>query len=468
MNPHSLEPARKSEVLSADLNHVMHPLLQHQVLRENPPLIITAGRGATIFDADGRAYLDAMAGLWCVNIGYGRREVADAAHAQLSKLAYYPHLQANEPAADFAAVLARLLGPRLRHVYFVNSGTEANEAAFKIARQYAKLRYPGQSRHKIIGRYLAYHGTSLATLSAGGLGDRRARFEPLDGSFLHAPPVGLYRDPFGLGNPEQAAEAAAAYLDFLIQSEGPESICAMILEPIPAAMGVLVPPAGYLQRVQDICRKNGILLICDEVINGFGRTGALFAHQLYGLEPDIVTIAKGITSAYLPLGATVVSEEVFQTFLGRPEENRHIIQVNTYGGHPASCAAGLKNVEILLGEELPQNARDTGHYLKAALEHLGDRHPAIAQVRGAGLLIAVELVGDRPAARPLPEQQLLAIVDGMKARGVLVGKFGSASGFSGAGLTLSPPLCLTRTEADRIADALDRTLQELRPIAPGQ
>lgn len=459
MDQYSLESARKSEVLSADLKHVMHPLLQHQTLLEKPPLIITAGKGATIYDADGHAYLDAMAGLWCVNIGYGRLEVADAAHEQLKKLAYYPHTQANEPAADFAAVLAGLMGPRLRHVYFVNSGTEANEAAFKIARQYAKLRHPGESRHKILGRYLAYHGTSMSTLAAGGVGNRRAMFEPLDGSFLHAPPVGLYRDPFGLGNPEQAAQVAATYLDFLIQSEGPESICAMILEPIPAAMGVLIPPPDYLRRVQEICRKYGILLICDEVINGFGRTGSLFAHQLYGLEPDIVTIAKGITSAYLPLGATVVSEEVFQTFLGRPEENRHIVQINTYGGHPASCAAGLKNVEILLGEEMTKNSRQVGTHLIAALRQLD--HDSIAQVRGSGLLAAVELVSDRSTSSPFSERQLGTVVDGMKARGVLVGRFGSSSAFSGAGITLSPPLCLTLAEADRIVDALDDTLSQI-------
>src|SRR5690606_16050468 len=275
----------------------------------------------------------------------------------------------NRPAAGLAARLADLAGGRLSHVYFVNSGTEANEAAMELARQYQRQVRPHEPRCKCIGRQLAYHGTSLATLAVGGLPERKRRFGPYGDGFVHVPPPYPYRCPFGIGGVASELAAARA-LEQAIINEGPETVAAVIMEPIQSGVGVLVPSPEYWQAVQDICRRYGVLLILDEVINGFGRTGKWFAYQHYGLEPDMITVAKGITSGYQPLGAVLATEEVFAAFLGEPDEGREAVQVNTWGGHAAACAAGVKNLEIMEREDLPGNAARVGAHLLSGLETL--------------------------------------------------------------------------------------------------
>jgi taurine-pyruvate aminotransferase len=254
-----------------------------------------------------------MAGLWCVNIGYGRRELAEVAADQMRQLSYFPHTAMNAPAAALAEKINETMGGGY-HTYFVNSGSEANEAGFKIARQYHKHERPGEFRFKTISRYYAYHGTTLATLDAGGMGERKAKFEPYSGDFAHVPPPYCYRCPFGLSYPSCGLACVKA-METAILGEGPETVAEVIVEPVMSGVGVAVPPDEYLPEVESLCRKYGILLHVDEVINGFGRTGKMFAHQHYGVSPDIIAVAKGISSAYQPIAATVVKNSVFDSFM---------------------------------------------------------------------------------------------------------------------------------------------------------
>jgi adenosylmethionine-8-amino-7-oxononanoate aminotransferase len=452
----SPDPAIREGVVRQDLGNVLHPIVQHKALEEKQ-LVVAGGEGSTIVDADGTSYLDAMAGLWCVNIGYGRTELAEVAADQMRQLSYFPHTAMNAPAAGLAEKINGLMGGGY-HTYFVNSGSEANEAGFKIARQYMKHEYPGEYRFKTIGRYFAYHGTTLATLDAGGMGERKAKFEPYSGNFVHVAPPYCYRCPFGLSYPS-CGLACVKNIEATILGEGPETVAEVIVEPIMSGVGVAVPPDEYLPEVEGLCRKYGILLHVDEVINGFGRTGKMFAHQHYGVSPDIIAVAKGISSAYLPIAATVVKNSVFRSFYGDPAENRQVAQVNTYGGHPVAAAVALRNIEIMEAEHLVECATTTGAYLIDGLRSLMS-HKAVGDVRGKGLLIGVELVKDRSTKQPLDAAQLGAVIDFCREQGVIVGRAGGGPRY-GSTITLCPPLVVTRTECDRIVDTLDRALAVL-------
>jgi adenosylmethionine-8-amino-7-oxononanoate aminotransferase len=455
--------ADRPSVVKQDLANVIHPIVPHKQLEEHQ-LVIVSGKDSTVVDADGREYLDGMAGLWCVNIGYGRTELADVAAAQMRQLSYYPHTAMNLPAAALAEKVNGLLGGD-NHVYFVSSGSEANEAAFKFARQYARHEFPKQNRYKTISRYYGYHGTTLATLSAGGMGDRKMKFEPLSGNdFVHVAPPYCYRCPFGL-EPTSCNLACVKNMETTIQGEGPETVAEVIIEPVMSAVGVAVPPDDYLPAVADLCRKHGALLHVDEVINGFGRTGRLFAHEHSGVKPDIVTVAKGISSAYLPMAATVVRNSVFQSFLGDASADRQVNQVNTYGGHPAAAAVALRNIEILLQEKLVERSAENGAYLLDGLRTLM-RHRWVGDVRGRGLYAGVELVTDRASKAVMPQAQIKRIVERCQERGVIVGRSGGGRHL-GNTIVLAPPLVLTRGEIDRIVSVLDQTIPEICPEAAG-
>ena len=450
------DPAFRQAVVRRDLDNVLHPIVQHRLL-ETRQVVVTGAQGSTIYDADGTAYLDAMAGLWCVNIGYGRIELADVAAEQMRQLAYYPHSAMNVPAAALAEQINGLVGGGY-HTYFVNSGSEANEAGFKIARQYQKQEKPGQFRFKTISRYFAYHGTTLATLDAGGMGERKAKFEPYSGDFVHVAHPHCYRCPFGLEYPS-CNLACVKNMETTILGEGPETVAAIIVEPIMSGVGVAVPPDEYLPEVEKLCRQHGILLHVDEVINGFGRTGKMFAHQHYDVKPDIIAVAKGISSAYMPIAATVVKNSVFENFLGEASENRQVAQVNTYGGHPVAAAVAVRNIEIMLQENLAARSAEMGAYLMDGLRTLM-RHPYVGEVRGKGLLIGVELVKDRKSKEPISPAQVGAVVDFCRENGVLLGRSNGGRRYGGV-ITMSPPLVITRAECDRIVETLDRALSTL-------
>ncbi len=437
-----------------DKAHVWHPFFQHRRFDETELIVFKSAYGTTVVDEAGREYLDAYSALWNVNVGYGRKAIADAVYAQIQELPYYPHSQINAPAALLAAELSECLPGDLNHVYFCNSGSEANETAIKMARQYAKQAYPGENRYKVISRYRGYHGFTYGALSATGQSKRRKAFEPLAPGFVHAHPPYCYRCPLGLAS-SSCNIGCAEDIARIIQLEGPETVAAVIAEPIIGGGGVIVPPDEYFPKLREICDAYGVLLILDEVITGFGRTGKLFACEHWGVEPDIITLAKGLTSGYLPLGACVASSRVFEAFLGDSEEHREFAQVCTYGGHPVACAAGLANLKILREERLSENAAQVGSYLMEKLATL-QALAIVGDVRGKGLMLAVELV--KADGIHLETAQTNQIVGSLREKGVIVGKIGHALEEPENIIFIAPPLILTEKEADRIFETLRQVL----------
>jgi adenosylmethionine-8-amino-7-oxononanoate aminotransferase len=438
-----------------DLQHLWHANTQHRLLQSRPPMEVASAQGCYVFDSEGRRYLDAMAGLFCVNVGYGRQEIVDAVAAQMSQLAFYPLTQSHGPAAQLAGRLAELLPEGLGRVFFTNSGSEAVETALKMARQYGRQAHPGENRYKIIARHRGYHGFTMGALAASGQTTRRVAFEPLPQGFLHVAPPDHYRCAF-CSEKSACSLACADEVERVIRMEGPETVAAVIAEPVISGGGVFPAPEGYLERLRAICDQYGVLLILDEVTNGFGRTGKLFACEHSGVRADIMVFAKGLTSAYLPLGATVASEEIFAAFKGESDSSK-FVQVSTFGGHPSSCAAALANIEILTRERLWENAATVGTYLLEQLR--GIRSPWIGEIRGLGLLIGIELVAD-DCETPLPEARMVQLMPEFRKAGVLIGRnVESAPGFCNI-LLISPPLILNHEQADTIiatvADALGR------------
>jgi|MDTC01.1.fsa_nt_gb adenosylmethionine-8-amino-7-oxononanoate aminotransferase len=444
--PSSLDSA---DLRRLDRDHCWHPLFQHSQLEGGTELtVFDRGEGSTLYDADGKAYLDAGGGLWNVNVGYGRLEIAQAAFEQLQRLPYYPHSQINEPATLLAAKLAELLPGDLNRVFYSNSGSEANESAFKIARQCQRQRHPGQNRYKIIARYQGYHGFTMGALSATGQVGRRTPYEPLVPGFLHADPPYCYRCPLKLTYPD-CGLACVEQFDEMIRREGPETVAAVVVEPVIGGGGVIVPPDDYLPRLRQICDTHDVLLIVDEVITGWGRTGKLFACEHWDVVADMVVTAKGITSGYLPLGATIVTDRVFKAFAGTPGEGHELAQVCTYGGHPPCCAAALANIDILLRGRLWENATDVGAHLLAGLQKLDS--PLVGDIRGIGLMLAVELVNSDGSL--LDGARTAKVKGALKSSGILVGQMSHAVLGPNSVLCLSPPLILTVAEAERIVDA---------------
>ena len=448
--------SRADEIRAEAREHLWHPLLQHQTLQQRDLMVIEKGQGTTITDADGRQYLDAYAGLWNVNVGYGREEIARAVYEQMQRLPFYPLSQINEPAARLAAKLAELLPGDLQHIFYANSGSEANETAFKIARQYARQKYPGENRYKIIARYQGYHGFTYGAMSATGQVGRRTKFEPLVPGFLHVDPPYCYRCPVKLSYPD-CGVACVDQFETVIRREGPDTVAAVVVEPVIGGGGVIAPPEEYMPRLRQICDQYGVLMIVDEVITGFGRTGKLFACEHWDVVPDIMSMAKGATSGYLPLGACAVTPEVFETFLGEPGQGRELAQVSTYGGHPVCCAAGLANIDIILRERLWENAARVGPYLQEKLRAI--KSDLIGDVRGKGLMIGVELVGEDGAM--LDAERTARFGNLIREEGILVGKMAYAMAGSESVFCLSPPLILTEAEADRIAAAFQAALDKV-------
>ncbi len=440
-----------------DLRHLWHQNVQHRGLESRPPLEVDHAHGCCIWDAEGRHYIDAMAGLFCVNVGYGRKEIVDAVAEQMARLPYYPLTQSHGPAARLAARLAGMLPEGLDRVYFTNSGSEAVETALKMARQYGRQAYPGQNRYKIVARHRGYHGFTMGALSATGQTLRKQMIEPLLPGFFHVPPPDPYRCGF-CAREGACSLACADEIERVIRMEGAETVAAVILEPVIGGGGIFPAPDGYLPRVREICDRHGVLMILDEVITGFGRTGKLFALEHSGVRPDILTFAKGLTSAYLPLAATVTNRRVFEAFHGELHSTAKFTQVSTFGGHPASCAAGLANLDILMRERLWENAARVGSYLMDRLRAL--ESPAIGDVRGLGLLIGIEMVAGDDRA-PMPEDRVIRIQGRMREEGVIVGRNNDTVGGLCNVLILAPPLILSEPEADRIVVALESVLANL-------
>jgi taurine-pyruvate aminotransferase len=430
----------------------------HSMKPYNPKatIVATKAEGSWITDADGNRFLDAMAGLWCVNVGYGRKELAEAAYEQLKEMAYFPLSQSHVPAIKLAEKLNEMLGEDYV-IFFSNSGSEANETAFKIARQYHQQKGE-HNRYKIVSRYRAYHGNSMGALAATGQAQRKYKYEPLAPGFIHVSPPDSYRDDTNVADPKELASVKE--IDRTMTWELSETIAAMIMEPIITGGGVLFPQDGYMKAAKEVCEKHGALLIVDEVICGFGRTGKPFGFMNYGVKPDIITMAKGITSAYLPLSATAVRKEIYEAFKGT-EEYDYFRHVNTFGGNPAACALALKNLEIMEKEKLFDRSRDLGEQVLNDFTNLLQDHPFVGNVRGKGLLIGIELVKDKRTKEPLDNDLVNQVIASCKQNGLLIGKNGATvAGYNNV-LTLSPPLNIEEEDLKFIVKTVTEALEKI-------
>lgn len=444
--------SNKETLLNKDRQYLWHHISPH-----NPnPMIAVSGSGSWITDIDGQRYFDGMSGLWCVNVGHGRSEIADAAAEQMKTLAYFPLNQSHLPAIQLSEKLNQWLGGGYR-LFYSNSGSDANEVAFKIARQFHHQN--GEpSRYKFISRHRAYHGNSMGALGATGQAERKIKYEPLGTGFQHIAPPYCYRCPFGKNENSCQMECAQAYED-VINWEGAESVAGVILEPVITGGGVIVPPQEYLAAVRKICDKYGVLMIVDEVICGFGRSGKRFGHQNYDVKPDIVTMAKGMTSAYSPLSATAVREEIYTKFTG-PGRDAHFRHVNTFGGNPVSCAVALKNLEIIEEEDLVERAAQLGEALRLKLDVLME-HPHVGDIRSFGLVAGIEMVEDKESKIPASADKVLQVIAECKKRGLLIGKNGdTVPGFNNI-LTLCPPFVTTDDELNFIVNTLVESFSTL-------
>ncbi|MGP9041780.1 aspartate aminotransferase family protein [Cytobacillus kochii] len=441
-------------LLKKDAEVVWHAM---KPFSPNSTIIAEKADGAWVTDHEGNRYLDAMAGLWCVNAGYGRKELAEAAYEQLKEMSYFPLSQSHTPAIKLAEKLNEMLGGGYVF-FFSNSGSEANETAFKIVRQYYKQKGEHE-RYKIISRYRGYHGNTMATLAATGQAQRKYKYEPLAPGFIHVAPPDMYRQP----EDETLASTklqSVQEIDKVMTWELSETVAAVIMEPIITGGGVIMPPENYMKGVKEVCEKHGALLISDEVINGFGRTGEPFGFMNYEVSPDIITMAKGITSAYLPLSATAVKKEIYDYFKGT-EEYDYFRHVNTFGGNPAACALALKNLEIMEDEKLYERSKTAGEALKRILLQKLQHHPYVGDVRGKGLLIGIELVADQATKEPLAVEYVNKIISGCKEKGVLIGKNGATvAGYNNI-ITLAPPLNITDSDITLLVDTLTEQMNQL-------
>jgi len=449
----SMEKTKTDSLIERDQSNVWHHISPY--VDENPAMIAVKGEGSWIIDYDGNRYLDGMSGLWCVNIGYGREELAKAAYEQMKELCYMPLTQSHIPAIKLAEKINEWLEGEYM-IFYSNSGSDANEVAFKLIRQYHQQNGE-HGRFKFISRHRAYHGSSMGALSATGQALRKYKYEPLASGFLHISPPDSYRRPDNMSI-EAFHSMLMEELERKIIWEQKETIAGVIMEPLITGGGVLIPHPSYLEKVQELCEKYGILLIMDEVICGFGRTGKKFGHQHFNIKPDIVTMAKGLTSAYLPLSVTAVKKEIFEKFKGT-EENVHFRHINTFGGNPSSCAVALKNLEILEKENLVEKSAQSGIYL---LEHLKNglhSHPNVGDIRGLGLVLGIELVEDKFTKVPVSSKYMAKIVAECKKEGLIIGKNGdTVDGYNNI-LTLSPPLSSTEDDLNFIISVLRKVLQ---------
>ncbi|MCC6790206.1 MAG: aminotransferase class III-fold pyridoxal phosphate-dependent enzyme [Thermomicrobiales bacterium] len=426
---------------------------------QNPdarPMVLVRGEGSTVWDSEGNAYLDCLAGIYSVNAGSGRRRIMEAMMAQLEQLVFVnPFGTTSVPTAVLADRLGDLapLGGDAR-IFFTSGGSESVETALKLAKQYQIIRgFP--NRYKTISRRTAWHGTTFGALSVNGLTVARNSFGPLVPGARHVPMSHRYRCSY-CQNDVACNLGCYDEIERVVEFEGPETIAAIIMEPVQNAGGCIPPGSmDYFKKIRKLCDETGILMIMDEVICGFGRLGELFASTYFDVVPDLITTAKGITSSYAPLGAVMARKEVADVF----NEGPGFLHGLTFGGHPVCTAAALANLDIMLEEDLPGKAKATGAYLRNQLEsRLGD-HPNVGDIRGAGLFLGIEVVADK-ATKESPEydaQILQWMTDQMRAQGLILRNDGRGDPTT----QLCPPLVITKEEVDRVVDILEQTFDGL-------
>jgi len=447
----------------AEMNQVTgkdSPLLWNAMHRYNPEekkMVAVSGEGAWFKDEDGNEYLDGVSGLWCLNLGHGRQEIVEAAAEQMKTLSYFPLTMNHKPAIKLADKISSLLGARYQ-TFFSNSGSEANETAFKIVRQYhTQTGNPG--KYKVISRYRGYHGSTLGALSATAQANRRTKYDPGVPGFLHIYPPYSYRSIFG-DDKEQSDLKAAQLLEEMINWEGEETVGAFIMEPFISGGGVIVPSMKYIEKVAEICERHNVLLIMDEVVSGYGRTGEMFGFMhAKGVQPDIVTMAKGLTSGYLPLGATAVRREIYEIFKEKGDDN-HFRHVSTYGGHPAACAVALKNIEIIEKEGIVQRVRDLGKSKLGKLHQLLE-HKNVGEIRQAGFLVGLEMVEDKESKTPLNSAKIGEILGKCRERGLILGKNGDTVPNQNNVIIIAPPLISTEEDLDFLIETVESVINSI-------
>jgi putrescine aminotransferase len=453
----AIENRSRSEWQELDREHYMHPFTDHKDLGETKSRIITRADGVYIYDADGNKILDGMSGLWCVNAGYGRDELVDAAATQLRELPYYNSFFqcAHPPSIELSRKLGELTQPQFKRVFYTGSGSESIDTMIRMVRRYWELLdQPG--RQTIIARTNAYHGSTVAGASLGGMKAMRAQGgEPLSG-------IEHVDQPYWFGSdhslpPEEFGMQAARALELKIDELGADQVAAFVAEPIQGAGGVIIPPDSYWPEIQRICNECGILLVTDEVICGFGRLGEWFGADYYNVQPDLMTFAKGVTSGYLPLGGVMVSDRISDVLIDKGGEFYHGY---TYSGHPASCAVAIANIAILQDEKLVDRVKnDIGPYLQERWQSLAE-HPLVGEVRMVGLMGALELVQDKSSLQRFEEDVGVGTIcrDTLVANGLVMRAVGDT-------IVVAPPLVLTHAEADELIEkswkSLDLTMQAL-------
>lgn len=424
------------------------------------PIVIERGEGCRIWDTEGREYLDALAALYCVNIGYGPwPEIAEAAAEQLRKLPFFTNWVgfATPPALELAERVSNLVPIDVGRIFFVSGGSEAVETALKVARQYHRLRgEPG--RYKYVTRRSAYHGTTMGALSINGSPALRSQFEPLLPGCLRAPMPYRYRCPY-CADASACTLQCADEIDGIIRNEDASTVAAVILEPVQNSAGSIVPPEGYFDRVREICDEHGVLLVADEVICGFGRVGDWFGCTRYGIEPDMMTLAKGITSAYAPMGALVASSKVIEPFQAEPK--RSFVHGITFGGHPVSCAIALVNLEIMEREDMIGHVQRHQGDFRAAFDLLVDEHPMVGEVRGDGFFYSLELVKDKETKETFtPAERDHLIKNVMTPRARELGVYMRFDDRAETCAQFSPPLVAGPAELDEFMGVLRQVLDE--------
>lgn len=448
------------ELADLQRQHQWLHLTNHKIFENSEPQIMVEGKGLMVKDAKGNEYLDALSGgVWGVNVGFGREDMVEAIANQMRKLAYFAGNTATPPYIQLAAKLAQLTGG-LQRVYVSNSGSEANEKAFKMVRQYFAIKYPEKKKYKIVYRNRDYHGTTFAALSATGQPERRASYGPFLEGFVEIPHACCYRCQFGKTYPGCNIDCAHA-LEEVIKREGEDTVAAVILEPITAGGGIIPPVDEYYPIIQSICRKYDVLLIMDEVVNGFGRTGKMFGYQHYTVEPDIATMAKGIASSYMPLSVTAAREEIFSAFLADLSDPiGYFRDISTYGGCAAGCTAAVESIRIIEEESLVENSAQMGKYLLEGLNEF-KKHKLVGDVRGRGLFAGIELVEDKKTKAPCKESVLAAIVGDVKSQGVIIGRMGRSLPNQNNVITMAPALIATKNDIDRIIHAIGNALAKI-------
>jgi 4-aminobutyrate--pyruvate transaminase len=450
-------PRGANSIASRDIASVLHPITHLRKYLSAEPLIITGGNGIYVHDENGKAYIEGLSGLWCTSLGFGEERLVDAAAAQMRKLPYY-HIffgRSNDVAGELAERLLAMMPVKMSKVFFSNSGSEANDTAVKFVWYFNNARNRPRKK-KIIARIKAYHGATVAAASLTGLVNNHLDFDLPIANVRHTDCPHYYRYGRGGESEEAFATRMADNLDEMIQREGPDTVAAFIAEPVMGGGGVILPPKTYFEKIQAVLKKHDVLLIADEIICGFGRTGSMFGSETFGLEPDIMTVAKALSSAYLPIGATIISDDLFQAFLDESDKIGTFAHGYTNSGHPVCAAVAVETLKLYEERHILDHVRVVAPFFQAAMHQLAN-HPLVGEVRGIGLLAGIELVQDKATKASFdPKAGISAyVMQRALEHGLIIRAMPDSIG-------ICPPLIITGSEieklAKRLTSALDDTL----------